>query len=199
MNLFDEMYAGTPPWDIGSPQPAIVTLADTERLRGSILDVGCGTGDNALFLAERGFEVWGVDSAERAVQKARVKAREHASRVTFQRADALELWALGRHFDTVIDCGLYHVLSDPERERYSLSLERVMHRGGTVHLLCFSELEPDWGGPRRVTADELRRTFRDVWFEESMVAVRIKNNLDPSGARAWLGSFTYVGVPFSIQ
>ncbi|MGZ4914859.1 MAG: class I SAM-dependent methyltransferase [Halobacteriota archaeon] len=61
MDFFSSVYEGTPPWDIGHPQREFVQLEEADEIKGSVLDVGCGTGENALYLAERGHEVWGVD------------------------------------------------------------------------------------------------------------------------------------------
>jgi methylase of polypeptide subunit release factors len=71
---FDAAYAGIPPWDIGRPQQAYVELAQTGKIHGSVLDVGCGTGEHALYLAHHGHAVWGVDSSPTAIGKAQQKA-----------------------------------------------------------------------------------------------------------------------------
>ena len=60
---FDASYAGTPPWDIGRPQPAFLALAEAGTIRGRVLDVGCGTGEHALMAASMGLEATGIDSA----------------------------------------------------------------------------------------------------------------------------------------
>src|SRR5881397_1035587 len=80
---FNEMYQGTPPWDIGRPQPVIVRLAEEGAIRGEVLDVGCGTGENALFLASRGLRVVGLDGAPRAIEKAEAKAQKRGARIEF--------------------------------------------------------------------------------------------------------------------
>ncbi|HPX74166.1 MAG TPA: class I SAM-dependent methyltransferase, partial [Methanoregulaceae archaeon] len=74
MDFFEQAYHGTPPWDIGRPQQEIVRLEETGQITGKVLDVGCGTGDNALFLAGCGHEVVGLDSVERAIEAAQRKA-----------------------------------------------------------------------------------------------------------------------------
>ena len=74
MDFFEKAYQERPPWDIGRPQQEIVRLEKTGQITGTVLDVGCGTGDNALFLASCGHEVVGLDSVERAIEAARRKA-----------------------------------------------------------------------------------------------------------------------------
>jgi len=187
---FESSYHGTPPWDIGRPQPAIVRLAETGRITGSVLDVGCGTGENILYLAERGFVATGIDGAPTAIKKARAKAKARGLDIRFEVADALDL-SLPESFDTVIDSGLFHVFSDDERTRFTASLGRVVRPGGTYFMMCFSEREPgDWG-PRRVTQAEIRSAFRAGW--------RV-NSIDPSAfdtnggdAQAWLASISRLG------
>jgi len=185
---FESAYLGTPPWDIGRPQPAIVRLAETGQITGSVLDVGCGTGENILFLAEQGFVATGIDGAPTAIEKARAKAKGRALEVRFELADALDLSVPGGQFDTVIDSGLFHVFADEERPRFRDSLGRVLRSGGTYFLMCFSDQEPgDWG-PRRVTQAEIRSVFSGAW--------RV-NYIQPSAfdinggqAQAWLASIS---------
>jgi SAM-dependent methyltransferase len=183
---FDSAYAGTPPWDIGRPQPAIERLTETGQITGTVLDVGCGTGENVLYLAERGYEVAGIDGAPRAIQRARDKARARGLSARFEVADALHLPVPQRPFDTNIDSGLFHVFSDGEREQFRDSLRSVIRAGGTYFMMCFSEHQPGNWGPRRVTQAEIKSTFGEGW--------RV-NYIQPSAfdttegeARAWLAS-----------
>lgn len=185
-NGFDSSYLGTPPWDIGRPQPQFVELAEAGRIKGRVLDIGCGTGENALFLAERGLEVAGVDGAPRAIAKARTKARTRALDVSFEVADALALPTPSAPFDTVIDSGLFHVFSDDDRPRLRDSLARVIRTGGTYLMMCFSEREPgDWG-PRRVTQAEIRSAFSDGWSVESIQPSKFAIN--GGTTEAWLAT-----------
>jgi len=193
VSRFDAAYEGTPPWDIGSPQPAVVRLADAGAFRGAVLDAGCGTGENALFLASRGLAVTGVDQVAAAVERAREKGRARGLAAAFVVADALRLGDLGRAFDSVLDCGLFHTLGDAERPIYVAGLGAVVRPGGAVHLLCFSEEERSEGGPRRVTQGELREAFRDGWFIASVEADRFASRMHPAGARAWRAHLVRAG------
>src|ERR1051326_2658707 len=106
---WDASYRDGPaPWDIGRPQPAIVRLASRGGFSGAVLAAGCGTGENALHVASLGLSVLGVDVAETALAIARVKAGDRGIEVEFAVADALQLDRLGRRFETVLDCGLFH-------------------------------------------------------------------------------------------
>jgi len=57
MDFFDAAYRGTPPWDIGRPQKEFVELMRRGEITGSVLDIGCGTGEQALFFAQEGYDV----------------------------------------------------------------------------------------------------------------------------------------------
>ncbi len=185
---FESAYLGTPPWDIGRPQPAIMRLAETGQITGSVLDVGCGTGENVLYLAEHGYEVVGVDGAPTAIEKARAKAKQRGLNARFEVADAFNLSSLELQFDTVIDSGLFHIFTDEERPRYRDGLERVIRPGGTYFLMCFSEKQPGELGPRRVTQAEIRSIFRDGWRINDIQPAAFETNAGQ--AHAWLASIS---------
>ncbi|MFD3701537.1 class I SAM-dependent methyltransferase [Nocardia sp. NPDC058658] len=147
---------GPAPWDIGAPQPAVVRLAEAGGFCGPVLDVGCGTGDNALFIAARGLPVLGVDVAETALATARQTADDRGIDADFAMADALHLQRLYRRFETVLDCGLFHTFDDSERTEYVASLASVIDPGGTLYVLCFSD-----SGPHPVTEQALTAPFTD--------------------------------------
>jgi 2-polyprenyl-3-methyl-5-hydroxy-6-metoxy-1,4-benzoquinol methylase len=113
-NTFASLYSGQPPWDIGRPQKAFLDVA--EHITGSILDAGCGTGDNTLLFASEGNKVTGIDFLEEPILRAKRKAMERGLSVTFMVKDALTLKDWSERFDNVIDCGLFHVFSDDNRK-----------------------------------------------------------------------------------
>ncbi len=188
---FDAAYEGVPPWDIGRPQREIARLVEEGRISGSVLDVGCGTGEHALLLSQRGHEVWGLDASPRAIRKAKRKRDQRGVACTFIVGDALDLAQFKRTFDAVIDCGLFHVFSDAERPRFAVSLAGVLRPGGVYHVLCFSEEEPTaWGGPRRVTQREIRETFDAGWRIDEIRPAVFETTIHPHGGKAWLASIT---------
>jgi SAM-dependent methyltransferase len=189
---FDALYAGTPPWDIGRPQRAFARLAETGQLHGRVLDVGCGTGEHALMAAGLGLDTTGVDAAPTAVAIAKRKAEERGLSVRFLVGDALDLAALGTAFDTVVDCGLFHIFDDDDRARYVASLAAAVRPGGRYHMLCFSDRQPgDWG-PRRVRADEITASFADGWRIESIDPAILEVTIDPDSVLAWLAAITRI-------
>ncbi|HTU25228.1 MAG TPA: class I SAM-dependent methyltransferase [Pirellulales bacterium] len=192
-STFEAAYAGQAPWDIGRPQPALVDRAGA--LTGSILDAGCGTGDNALYFASLGHRVTGIDFLAEPIARAKLKAHERGVAVDFLVMDALALAALPVQFDAAIDCGLFHVFSDADRPRYVAGLASVLKPGGRLLLLCFSDEEPGTIGPRRVSQSELRAAFASGWTIESIEPARFAIRPDmpnlefsPGGPKAWLAT-----------
>jgi SAM-dependent methyltransferase len=180
---------GSAPWDIGRPQPAIVRVASHGGFAGAVLDAGCGTGENALHVASLGLSVVGVDVAETALAIARQKAGDRGIEVAFVAADALHLESLGRSFETVMDCGLFHSFDGRERMRYVASLESVTRHDGTLYLLCFSDIGPETG-PHPVMQDELRAAFNNTaWnvadIEPDQIQTRFHGD---EGAPAWFAT-----------
>jgi cyclopropane fatty-acyl-phospholipid synthase-like methyltransferase len=187
---FDSSYDGTPPWDIGHPQPAFLALARSGALTGNVLDIGCGTGEHALMAAELGLDATGIDSSSKAIGLAEQKARERNLDPRFIVADALELESGGDTYDTVLDCGLFHVFDDGDRARFVRSLSSIVEPDGRYFMLCFSDLQPgDWG-PRRVSRAEIQSNFTDGWRIDSIEKSQIEITIDPAGARAWLAVIT---------
>ena len=158
---FDPMYSGgTPPWDIGRPQPTIVALEEAGTFGPAVLDVGCGTGENALFLAARGHEVHGIDAAPAAISRAREKAANRELSADFMTGDVIGvLPSLSYSVDAAIDVGFFHALSDAQRPEFATALAYVLASGGVYAMLCFSDRVPGGWGPRRVSEAEIRETF----------------------------------------
>lgn len=188
---WDASYADEPaPWDVGRPQPAVVRVAADGGFAGTVLDAGCGTGDNALHLASAGLSVVGVDVAENALAMARAKAGERGLDVAFEPVDAFGLERLGRTFATVLDCGLFHTFDADERPRYAASLASVTDDGGTLYVLCFSDVGPDTG-PHPITVGQLHAAFRPStgWTVASVEPDRVLTRYhDDDGAPAWFAT-----------
>jgi SAM-dependent methyltransferase len=184
---WDASYLDGPaPWDIGQPQPAFVRVASAGGFAGSVLDAGCGTGENALLAAALGLPVLGVDVAETALSMARKKAAGRGIEAEFTAADALHLERLSRRFQTVLDCGLFHTFEGDERVRYVASLASVTEPGATLYVLCFSDAGPETG-PHPVREDELRTAFSPAagWEVTSLAPDRIHTRFHADGAPAW--------------
>src|SRR5579872_7380066 len=169
---FASAYEGQAPWDIPGPQKNFVDAAD--RITGTVLDAGCGTGENALFLAARGCTVTGIDFLEEPIRRARKKAEERNIPATFLVKDALKLKNWNERFDNVIDSGLFHVFSDEDAKTYVEGLAHVLKPGGHLWLLCFSDAEPGTQGPRRVPEQMIYDRFHEGWVVESVTGTRFQ-------------------------
>jgi SAM-dependent methyltransferase len=185
-------HDGPAPWDIGRPQPAIVRLASEGGFAGAVLDAGCGTGENALHVASlglSGLSVLGVDVAETALAIAREKADDRGIEVEFAAADAFHLERLGRKFETVLDCGLFHTFDCYERPGYVASLASVTEHGGTLYVLCFSDDGPETG-PHPISQEELRAAFNpsNGWNVAAIKPDRIQTRYHDDGAPAWFAT-----------
>jgi SAM-dependent methyltransferase len=189
-DLSDAARTPSPLPGIGRPQKELVRLEQSGEIRGRVLEVGCGTGEDALYLAGLGYPTLGVDIEPGAVEQAKWGARARNTRAEFQVWDALELPGLHRRFDTVVDTGLFHTLSDAERATLVHGLAAALRPEGTYQMLCFSEREPGSDGPRRVTQAEIRAAFGDGWKVESIRKAKFETRFPAVDAQAWVSSIT---------
>jgi len=192
VEVFEAHYAGQPGagWEIGRPQPLFAELAAAGEFRGRVLDVGCGSGDNALLAAALGLETTGVDAAPSAIATAERKASERGLRVRFLVCDVLDLAELGERFDTVLDCGLFHCFHPGDRPELAASLGAVLPPGGRYFLMCFSDLQPGTWGPRRVSGAEIRAAFATGWRIDRLERTGMAVAFEPGSASAWFAALT---------
>ncbi|TCP56404.1 methyltransferase family protein [Tamaricihabitans halophyticus] len=173
---FDAFYRGTAPiagqdlsfdtipWDIGEAQPRIVELVRTGQLTGPVLDIGCGLGDNTLFLRQEGFDTLGVDGSAAALDMARKRASDQELAADFVQADATTLDGVPQRFNTVLDSALYHCLSTEQRIAYAAALHRVTLPGARLHLYCFADAVPDViAGIAPVSKRDLEANLGTYW------------------------------------
>ncbi len=140
MNLWYRF--ATPPWVLG-PREHLVQLTQSGRLRPCRIDLGCGEGDNAIYLAQRGFEVSAVDFASAALNKDREKARRAGARVTFIEADLTRLEGVAGDFGLLVDYGTFDDLSARDRDRYLESVLPLCAPRSQLSMFCF-EWAPHW-------------------------------------------------------
>jgi SAM-dependent methyltransferase len=188
---FDALYRGespgegiapmaTPPWDNKAPSESVVAWQTGGWVHGDVLDVGCGFGDNAVYLAENGLSVTGLDISPTALITAERRAKDAGVDVKFAVADSTTLDGYSDAFDTVIDIGLFHSLDDDGRRRYAASAHRAARPDATLLLSCFSEANPVGGEPRPAVSEE---TLRDVlggagWDVVSVEPATVPGELD---------------------
>lgn len=142
------------PWDIGRVQPLVEAAAAAGRIRGHVLDAGCGLGDNAAFLTRSGCRVTALDASPAAVEMARVRTR--GLDIDFVVADATNLSGFDGAFDAVLDSALFHTLPAKLRRPWLTSARRVVREDGTLTLITFADVEGGMPAPLSVCEDELR-------------------------------------------
>jgi 2-polyprenyl-3-methyl-5-hydroxy-6-metoxy-1,4-benzoquinol methylase len=167
-SYFDRRYSGTAPWDYNQPHAVIRELVQKKEIKGRILDLGCGTGDDAIFLASEGFEVVGIDFSKVAIEKAKEKIKDKNFDLKLLEENVFEITSDIGTFDTIIDCGLYHGLTDNLKEKYVEVLSELLNASGVLYLLCFSDLMPKTFCPQRVSQREINDFFSDGWSIESI-------------------------------
>jgi SAM-dependent methyltransferase len=159
--FFNWKYLGKPPWDTGISPPELMAFIETHS-PGRALDLGSGTGTNAITLARHGWEVIGVDFARRGIQIARKKARAAGVAVDFHVADVTRLDFLEGTFDLILDIGCFHGLNDEGQRIYVENLKRLLAPEGTFLMYGFFS-PPDANGAGLI-ADDLN-TFKPAGFE----------------------------------
>ena len=148
----DEIYRRMPPdtipWNIETPPDALVELVRSGKVKPCrTIDLGCGAGNYALYLAGLGFDVTGVDSSPTAIRIAREKAEKLGVRCSFLVADLLgDLHEVEGTFDFGYDWELLHHIMPGDRKTYAKSVASLLNPGATYLSVCFSEDDPQFGG-----------------------------------------------------
>jgi cyclopropane fatty-acyl-phospholipid synthase-like methyltransferase len=150
--LFNLMYFRKPPWDTGISPPELLEFIATHS-PGRALDLGCGTGTNAITLAKNGWQVTGVDFAVRAIRQARQKARRAGVQVDFHIGDVTQLDGIPTPFDLILDIGCLHNLRASQKKAYIDNLDRFLAPGGTFLLYAF--LRPSGDSQRGIDAGDI--------------------------------------------
>lgn len=157
------------PWRLDGPQPVVVEVADNGEFTGPVLESGCGLGDNALFLAERGYEVTAFDAAPTAIEQDKAKAAQRGLKVDFVVADATKLDGIASGFNTALDSAMMHCLSDEQRRDYLAALHAVCTPGALLHILCFPDtIRALFPLPGHTDEASLRRDLDQHWRVDRM-------------------------------
>jgi len=164
--LFGLLYQfGFTPWDGHPMSPTLATLVegDGALAAGSALDVGCGTGDNSVYLAKHGWRVTGVDYVAKPLEAARAKARAAGVTVDFRQADATQLESadIGTGFTLIVDSGCMHGMSAEDRDAYARGIASVIAPGGLLLIIAFTP-GGSFGVPG-ISPDDVARRFADGW------------------------------------
>ncbi|MBN2473182.1 MAG: class I SAM-dependent methyltransferase [Pirellulales bacterium] len=184
---WDALYRqGTPPWETGHPAKELVRVLDQGLIPpGRTLEVGCGTGADAVYLATLGFEVTAVDSSPLAMERARVRAEQQDVVARFVLADVFEFAATAGQFDLVYDAGFYHFIRRTDLSRFLDMLWRVTRPGSYYLALVGSSAERAAGGPPRVTNQQVRDELGRVFEFVHLRSFRFESPRREQGYRGW--------------
>lgn len=174
---FDALYRGespaegvppitSPPWDTKAPKANVIAWAESGLVHGDVLDIGCGFGDNAVYLAKQGYTVTGLDISPTALITAERRAADAKVSIRFAVADATRLDGYDAAFDTVIDSGMYHCLDDDAKRSYAAAVYRATRPGATLLLGAFTDANTndEWGTPT-VSEETLRTTLGEAGWD----------------------------------
>jgi SAM-dependent methyltransferase len=186
LRLWDLAYLWRAPWDIGGPRPELVRLVESGELEPCrAIDLGCGIGENAIYLAQQGFNASGADISPRAIAKARRKAQVVGVSPTFLVGDVTNLTEVEGPFDLVVDNGCLHsLLRDRSREDYVRTVLRLTRPGSRYWLRCFVR-RGRFGTGGEVAPNEVERRFSRQFDIETLEAL-------PPGPPPWANDAIYL-------
>jgi SAM-dependent methyltransferase len=186
---FQKRYAsGDTPWDIGKPDVNLIQTVTARPIEPcKALDIGCGTGDNSIWLAEHKFQVTGIDTSEIAIQKAIEKALQANVKCIFMVMDFLTGNIAGAPFGFAFDRGCFHSLnSDEDRQKFAENVAAHLEKEGLWLTLVGSADEQRQGpGPPRRTARDIVNACEPSFEILSLVSGQFGSNR-PDPPRAWV-------------
>ena len=196
----DEIYRRIPldkiPWNIDTPPDALVELVRSGKVKPCrTIDLGCGAGNYAIYLAGLGFDVTGVDSSPTAIKYAREKAEKLGVACSFIVADLLgDLNEVQGKFDFGYDWELLHHIMPVDRDTYVKNVASLLNPGATYFSVCFSEDDPQFGGTGKIretpigtmlyfsSESEIRDLFDPYFAIEELRTIEISGKYGPHRA-----------------
>ena len=183
--FFNFVYQDIAPWDIGVPQPAMTAILEKYPPTNPILDIGCGSGDLAIYLAQLGHQVIGIDFVESAIKNAQAKSdslpHETGQFVSFKVADALKPSLLQQKFGAVVDSGFYHLFDPDQCDQLIKEIASILLPNGCYYLHEFAVEFPVPNMPRQISAHELqaRFTVEKGWRIKEIQSVEFLSRVAP--------------------
>ena len=188
-NSFKERYqAGDTPWDIGKPDSNLIRTVTTTPIKPcKALEIGCGTGDNAVWLSQQDFQVLGIDTSEIAIAKAEEKASKANAKCAFLVSDIPTSRVEGGPFGFAFDRGCFHTLgSDEERIRFAENVDGHLEKDGLwLSLLGNADEQRDGPGPPQRSARDIVNAVEPYFEIHSLVSGSFGSNR-PNPPRAWV-------------
>ena len=192
----DEVYKNMSleevPWNMETPPEPLVELVDSGKVQPcKTIDMGCGAGNYAAYLAERGFEVTGVDFSQTAIKIARENASRKGVKCNFFVADVVEgLDKINQTWDFVYGWGLLHHILPEQRQKYVENVRRILNPSGRYLSVCFSREDTGFGGSGKFrktslgsvlyfsSEDELRELFESYFQVIDLRTIEISGKFE---------------------
>jgi methyl halide transferase len=184
---WDSMYrAGTPPWDSGCPNGELISVVEEGLIRPcTTLELGCGTGANAVYLSRRRFEITAVEGSPLALERARLRAEQSSALIRFVLADVFDFCRNAERFEFVYDVGFYHFIRQTDLGRFLDLLWWVTQPGSYYLTLAGARGEETPGGPPQVTEEEIRDERGRLFEIVRLRPFRFESPLRRDGFLGW--------------
>lgn len=187
----EDIYKKAPleviPWNIEEPPEALVKLVESGEVKPcKAVDLGCGAGNYAIYLATRGFDMTGIDISPAAIEIARENARKKGVSCTFIVADLVGELNVKDAFDFAYDWEVLHHIYPEDRIKYVENVRRLLNPGGKYLSVCFNENDPCFGGVGKYrktrlgtvlyfsSLEEIRSLFEPCFEIEELKVITIK-------------------------
>jgi SAM-dependent methyltransferase len=160
-DIYENMSLDEIPWNMETPPAPLVELVDSGKVQPcKAIDLGCGAGNYAIYLASRGFEVTGVDYSPTAIRIARENAKTKGVKCDFLVSDVVEEQDMLRQsWDFAYDWGLLHHIFPEQRLKYIKNVHRILNPKGKYLSVCFSEKDTGFGGSGKYRKSRLGTTL----------------------------------------
>ncbi len=185
---WDAMYRiGTPYWETSEPADELVRIIGEERLIEpcTTLELGCGSGTDAVYLGRQRFEVTAVDCSPLALERAHIRAERAGAVVRFVLDDVFEFAQEEGPFELIYDAGFYHSVRDYDLDRYLDLLWRVTQPGSLYLALVGAASGRAKGGPPQVAKDDIRDELGRLFDFVHLRECRLQSPLRRGGYRGW--------------
>ena len=144
--MFEKIYEEGAVWTESEPPKELVNLIESEKIKPcKVLDVGCGEGFYAIYLASKGFEVTGIDISENAIKLAKENAAKQGVKIKFIPMDVAHLDEMNNKFDFVFEWAILHHIMPEQRQKYVENIKGILNKGGKYLSICFNNQNPDFG------------------------------------------------------
>lgn len=194
---WNDMYRmGTPPWDCGIAESELVTLVEDGTIKPCpVLELGCGTGTDAVYLAKKRFEVTAVESSPIALERARARAEREDALLRLVLGDVFDFTKDSGPFDFIYDRGFYHSVRQTDLDKFLDMLWRITRPGSMYLVLAGNSGEKTEDGPPRVSQDEIHNELGRLFEFEHLKPFRFHSPANERGYLGWSCLMRRPGLP----